>query len=151
MSELLGDDYELCLDTASTGAGDYDTPTWAKQTSLGDIKFDTASEKPEIPKRIGTKVYKKGRDDWKLSFTMNFDPANTFHVKIRDAIRTGDKVHLGLFEGPNATADFHHAWFLLTGPLDASLDSPASYEVEGVPHHDMGAGDAEVPAFVAGS
>lgn len=150
-AELLGDDYELALDTAASGAGSYSTPTWAKQTSLGDIKFDMANETPEIPKRIVTKVYKKGRGDWKLSFTMNFDPTNTFHVKVRDAIRTGARVHLAIAEGPIASADYHHAWWLLTGPLDASLDSAASYEVEAMCHHDMGSNDTELPAFVNGT
>jgi hypothetical protein len=146
--EMLGDEYELNLDTASTGAGDYDTPTWAKQTSLGDIKFDDGNETPEIPKRIGFKVYKKGRSDFKLSFTMNYNPANTFHKKIRDAIRNGTRVHLGLAEGPIASTDYFHAWCLVTGPTDASLDSGATVEVEAMGHYDCGTDDAEVPAFV---
>lgn len=149
MSEMLGDDFTLNWDNTAN----YNASSWLEQTSVGDLQFDMANETPEIPKRIATKVYKSGRQDWKLSITMNYDPSNTFHAAMRDAIRTGDRVHLALAEGDISvnTTDYWHAWWLVTGPLDASLDQPATYAVECMPHHNMGTGDVEVPVFVAGA
>lgn len=149
MSEMLGDDFTLNYDVDSN----YSSPNWVKQTSVGDLQFDMANETPEIPKRIGTKVYKSGRQDWKLSITMNYDTGNTFHQAMRDAIRTGNRIHLAIAEGNIAvnTTDYWHAWWLVKGPLDASLDNPATYDIECMPHHNMGTNDAEIPAFVAGA
>lgn len=147
-AEMLGDAFTLNYDNTAN----YASPSWVAQTSIGDIGFDMANETPEIPKRIGTKVYKSGRQDWRLTATMNYDPANAFHAAVRDAIRTGGKIHMAIAEGNIATntTDFWHAWWLVKGPLDASLDQAATYELECMPHHDMGTGDTEVPIFVAG-
>lgn len=143
-NELLGDDFRIYWDTV----GDFDTPTWEEELSMGDIGFDTGNEQVEIPLRIAFKTYKKGRADWTLTFTMNFDPTSTFHMAVRDAITTGDKIHMAITYGDIATTDYWHAWWFVSGPIGASLDSPATIEVEGKIHHDTGAAFAEIPAFV---
>lgn len=148
MTEMLGEDFELYYDSGDN----YSSPTWGgEQCSVGDVGFDQGGENVEVPKRCGTKAYKKGRNDWRLTFTMNFEKDDTFHEAVRDAIRTGDPIHLALADGDiaNNTTDYWHAWWLLSGPLDASLDTPATYEVEAMPHTNMGVNNDEVPAFVA--
>lgn len=143
-AEKLGDDFTLNY----TANAVYATPTWTAQTSIGDLGFDFAREQVEIPKRISTKVYKGGRMDWELSFTMNYDANNTFHTAVRSAIEAGSKVHLALADGNIATNTTHywHAWWILTGNLDAGLDNAASIEVKGKCHHDTGTADADIPA-----
>ena len=144
-AELLGDDFTLFYDTADS----FGSPTWVAQVSVGDISFDPGNEQVEIPLRIATKVYKKGRGDWTLSFSLNYDKSNTFHMAVRDAIRTGDPIHIALCDGDNiTTGDYWHAWWMLSGPVDASLDSPATIDVEAKVHHDRGDADDELPEFV---
>lgn len=142
--ELLGDDLKLYYDSAS----DFTTPTWVEQISVGDIGFDPQNEQVEIPKRIAFKTYKKGRGDWTLSFTMNIDVTNTFHVAVMDAITDGTPIHLALALGDIDAGGYWHAWWFLSGPVDAALDSNANIEVEGKCHHDLGEYDDEFPAFV---
>lgn len=145
-AELLGDDFKVYWDQA----GSYASPTWGSpQTSIGDAGIDPANEQVEIPKRIAFKAYKKGRGDWSLSFTSNIDDTNTFHKALLAAIAAGTRLHLAIAAGAIATEPYWHAWWMLTGPVDAALDSAASIEVEGKPHHDMGASDTEIPAYVA--
>jgi|SRR5690606_13821420 len=144
-SELLGDDFKLYYDDASS----FDSPTWEEQISIGDLGFDPASEQVEIPKRIGTKVYKKGRGDWSLTFTMNYDPDSEFCMEVVDAINTGSKIHLAIADGDiDNGANYWHAWWMLSGPLDAALDTNANFEVEAKPHHDLGEEGDELPVFV---
>jgi hypothetical protein len=143
--ELLGDDFRLFWDSND----DFASPTWVEEVSIGDLGFDPQNEQVEIPIRIPVKVYKKGRGDWTLSFTMNYDKSNTFHMAVRDAITTGDPIHLAIADGDSMlTADYWHAWWMLSGSLDAALDSNATIEVEGKVHHDRGDADDELPAFV---
>lgn len=143
-AEKLGDDFRLNYDANSN----YSTPSWSNQTSIGDLSFDFGIEQVEIPKRIGYKTYKKGRADWELGFTMNYDANNTFHTAVRSAIEAGTKLHLAVSDGTITTNGTHywHGWWLLTGNLDASLDSAAAIEVTGKCHHDTGTSDAEAPA-----
>jgi hypothetical protein len=143
--ELLGDDFNLFWDSD----GDFDSPAWAIQVSIGDLGFDTASEQVEIPLRIPVKVYKGGRGDWTLSFTMNYDKTNTFHMAVRAAITNKTPIHLAFCDGDDiVTDDYWHAWWLLSGPIDAALDSGATIEIEGKCHHYRGPADADLPAFV---
>lgn len=144
--ELLGDDFKLYWDSAS----DYDSPTWALQTSVGDLGFDPQNEQVPIPKRKAFKYYKKGRGDWTLSFQTNIDKSNAFHNAVRAAIDNGTAIHLAIADGPIATAgtEYHHAWWFLTGPTDGSLDTNANIEVEGKIHHDDGEYGDEDPAAV---
>ena len=147
-NELLGDDFKLYYDSASS----FDSPTWVEQVSAGDLGFDPGIEQVEIPLRIAYKVYKKGRADWSLTFTMNYDPDNTFHTAVRDAITNGTKIHLAIADGDiDDDGNYWHAWWFLSGPIDAALDSNANIEVEGKIHHDRGDGDDELPAFVEAS
>ena len=143
--ELLGDDFTLFWDADSS----WSAPNWEAQVSVGDIGFDPGNEQVEIPIRIVTKVYKKGRGDWTLSFTINYDKTNTFHMAVRDAIRTGDPIHIALCDGDDIeTGDYWHAWWMLSGPIGASLGTAASIDVEGKVHHDRGDADDELPEFV---
>lgn len=144
-NELLGDDLKLYYDTA----GDFDTPTWVEQISVGDVGFDPANEQVEIPKRISVKTYKKGRGDWSLSFTSNISTDNTFHMAVIDAINYGTAIHIALALGDIEDGGYWHAWWMLSGPVSGSLDSTASIEVEGKAHHDLGEYEDELPAFVA--
>ena len=145
--ELLGDDFRIFWDSAD----DYASPDWHEQVSLGDVGFDPGNEQVEIPIRIPFKVYKKGRADWSLTFTMNYDRENEFHMAVRDAITTGDPIHLALCDSDDIDAtDYWHAWWFVSGPIGASLDSGATIEVEGKIHHDRGEADDELPAFVTG-
>jgi hypothetical protein len=143
MAELLGDDYKLFYDTASS----FGTPTWVEEIGVGDIGFDTANEQVNIPKRTSHKLYKKGRSDLKFSFKMNVDVSSTFHKAVIGAINTGTKIHLAIAPGAIASGGYWHGWFLLNGPLDASLDSAATYDVECKVHAD----DTSMPAFVTWS
>lgn len=143
-NELLGDDFRLYYDSASS----YSTPTWVQQISVGDMGFDPGNEQVEIPIRIAFKVYKKGRADWELTFTMNYDPDSTFVTAVRNAITNGTKLHLAIADGPVASENYWHAWWMLSGPLDAALDSNANIEVSGKIHHDRGVSGNELPAFV---
>ena len=148
--ELLGDDFNLFWDST----GDFDNPSWQRQISIGDLGFDPANEQVEIPKRIRTKVYKKGRGDWTLSFTSNYSRGSNFHRAVLDAVANGTKIHLAICDGddiddPEAT--YWHGWWLLTGPVSGSLDEAASIEVEGHCHHDTGEDDSELPELVVGS
>jgi hypothetical protein len=146
MAELLGDDFQLFYDTA----GNFTSPTWVIQPSIGDLGFDPANEQVEIPLRITVKVYKKGRGDWTLSFTMNYDKSNTFHMAVMTAIRNGTRIHLAFVDGSTISgSNYYHAWWLLTGPIDGALDSAGSVEIEGKVHHDRGGAGTELPAFVA--
>lgn len=130
--ELLGEDFKLYYDSA----GDWDTPDWEEQTSVGDLSFDPQNEQVEIPKRKAFKFYKKGRGDWSLGFTMNYDKDNQFHVAIAGAIESGDPVHLAFADGDidDPGTVYYHAWFLVGGPHDASLDTNANIEVEAKIH-----------------
>lgn len=143
-AEKLGDDFRLNYDANSN----YSTPSWSNQTSVGDIGFDFAAEQVEIPKRIGFKTYKGGRQDWELSFSMNYDANNSFHTAVRGAIEAQTKLHLALSDGNIATNGTHywHAWWMLSGNLDASLDSPATIDVTGKCHFDTGTSDNQPPA-----
>ena len=140
MAELLGDDYKLFYDTASS----FGSPTWVEQISVGDIGYDTANEQVNIPKRVAFKLYKKGRSDLKFSFKMNIDTSNTFHKAMVAAINGGTKIHLAISPGAIASGGYWHGWFLLNAPLDASLDSAATFDVEAKVHAD----DTNMPAFV---
>ena len=143
--ELLGDDFNLFWDAD----GSFSSPAWERLVSVGDLGFDTGNEQVEIPLRIAVKVYKKGRGDWTLSFTMNYDKTNLFHMAVRDALTTGDPIHLAICDGDDIdTGDYWHAWWFVTGPIDASLDNNANIEVEGKVHHFRGDNDDELPAFV---
>ena len=147
-NELLGDDFKLYYDTED----DFDSPTWAEQQSVGDLGFDPGNEQVEIPKRKAFKYYKKGRADWTLTFTMNYDPDSTFHNAVRDAITDGTPIHLAIADGDmDDGPNYWHAWWFLSGPLDAALDSNANIEVEGKIHHDNGDGGDEDPTFVPAS
>lgn len=143
-AEKLGDDFRLNYDANSN----YSTPSWGNQTSIGDLGFDFSMEQVEIPKRIGVKVYKGGRQDWELSFTSNYDANNSFHTAIRSAIENKTKIHLAISDGNIATNGTHywHAWWLLTASLGANLDDAASLDVKGKCHCDTGTDDAEIPA-----
>lgn len=148
--ELLGEEFELYLDTASSGAGNYDTPTWGSpQCSVGDISYDPDYKAVQVNKRCDNVQYKKGREDNKLTFQMNFSPTDAFHVAIRNASRTGAKLHMALAEGPIASADYVHGWWLVKAKLTAALDESATYDVECMPHTD--APDDEPIAYVEGS
>lgn len=142
--ELLGDDLKLFWDTADN----FDTPTWDDQISVGDIGFDSNNEQVEIPKRIPFKTYKKGRADWSLTFTSNIDKTNAFHMAVLEAITNGTPIHLALGLGEIAEGGYWHAWWFLSAPIDASLDNPATMDVDGKCHHDLGEYDDEYPAFV---
>jgi hypothetical protein len=141
MAELLGDSFKVFYDTASS----FSTPTWVEQLSVGDVSYDTANEQVEIPKRIAFKTYKKGRSDLSFKFSMNLDPTNTFHTSIIGAINAGTKVHLAIAPGAIAGGGYWHMMAMVTGPVDAKLDSPATVEVEAKVHAD----DTNLPAFVA--
>jgi hypothetical protein len=141
MAELLGDSFKLFYDTAAS----FGTPTWVEQISVGDISYDTANEQVEIPKRVAFKTYKKGRSDLTFKFTMNVDPTNTFHTAMIASINDGTKKHLAISPGAIAGGGYWHGFFMLTGPVDAALDSAAKVEVEAKVHAD----DTNLPAFVA--
>lgn len=144
-NELLGDDFRLFWDSAD----DYANPNWEEQVSIGDLGFDPAGEQVEIPIRISTKVYKKGRKDWTLSFTANYNKGDDFFEAVLDAVSNGTKIHLAIVDGDDtATSNYWHAWWMLTGAIAAGLDSPATIDVEGKVHFDRGAADDELPAYV---
>jgi len=147
--ELLGDDFNLFWDPTVS----FDSPDWERQVSMGDIGFDTDPVHAEIPKRIRSKVYKKGRDNWTLTFTSNYSRNAAFHKAVIAAIVNGTKIHLAIVDGDDADdpeANVWHAMWLLKGPIGASLDEAASIEVEGVPHHDTGTSDEEQPEYIPG-
>lgn len=147
-NELLGDDFRLFWDEDDS----WSAPSWVEIISIGDLGFDPAKEQVEIPIRIPTKVYKSGRGDWTLSFTLNYDPDDAFCLAVIDAINNGTKIHLAIADGDNAATDNKwEAWWMLAGPLDAALDTNASFDVEGKVHFDRGAGGDELPRFVAAS
>lgn len=122
---LLGDDYRLYWDNSDN----FDTPTWVWQRNLGDMALADSGEQVEIPIRYNKKYYKKGRQDTELTFTMNYHATETFLVHVRDHIRSGVRIHLAIAEGDITTTDYFHAWWILTGPADFSLDAPATYAV----------------------
>lgn len=144
MANQIGDEFKLYYDSASN----YSTPTWVEQVDIGNLALDPAPEQVEIPKRNGFKMYKKGRQDLSITFDISFDPANTSHTAMRDAIRAGTKIHLAVANGAIATIGtiYYHGWFMLVGPEDLSLDSPATISVEAKVHADS-ASD-ELPAKV---
>ncbi len=141
MSELLGDSFKVFYDTAAS----FSSPTWVEQISVGDVGYDTANEQVEIPKRTGFKQYKKGRSDLTFTFKMNLDPTNTFHTAIIASINDGTKKHLAIAPGAVAGGGYWHGFFMLAGPVDASLDKAATIDVEAHVHND----DTNLPAFVA--
>lgn len=144
-NELLGDDFRLFWDSADN----WDSPTMVEVISIGDLGFDPAGEQVEIPIRIRTKVYKKGRGDWTLSFTLNYDPDDPFCLAAIDAVNNGTKIHLAFADGATfADANVWEAWWMLTGPIDAALDTNASIDVEGKVHFDRGVSGDELPRFV---
>lgn len=144
MSNQLGDEFKLYIDTAD----DYDTPTWAEILDVGNFSRDRSKTEVEIPKRINHKVYLGGRSDPRVSFELSYDPANTNHTKLSNAIDSGAKVHLAVANGPIATDGtiYTHGWYLVKGPEDFSLDSPATISCEALPH--AAAPDDEPPAKV---
>lgn len=139
---LLGDDYRLYWDTAV----DFAMPVWDWQRNLGDLALSDNPEQVEIPIRYPWKFYKGGRQDTELTFTMNYHPTETFHQYVRDHIRDKSRVHFAISEGDIATADYFHAWWLLTGPADFALDAPATYAVSARLSIDFGA--SEEPEYV---
>ncbi len=144
-NELLGDDFRLFWDSGDS----WTSPTWETIISIGDLGFDPAKELVEIPIRIGTKVYKSGRGDWTLSYTLNVDPSDPFYLACVDSINNGTKIHLAI--GDNAVvanANLWEGWWVLSGPLDAALDTNASIDVEGKVHFDRGLAGDELPRFV---
>ena len=132
--ELVGDDFNLLYDTEDPY--DFATPTWVAQTSVGDIELNVGRVGVEIPKRTATKTRQGGRQEWSLSFTMNYSRTNTFHQAVMRAIESGDPIHLGICDGEIAddAANLWHALWHLTGPLGMSIDEGATVEVEGMPH-----------------
>lgn len=149
--ELLGDDFNIFWDTADN----WDTPTWVRQISLGDIGFDPAREQVEIPKRIATKTYKNGRGDWELTFTMNYSRSNSFHRAVVLAASSGGQnpLHLALVDGDDITdteASIWEAWWEVAGPISGSLDEGATVEVTCKPSCETGAADDELPTFTQG-
>jgi hypothetical protein len=121
-------------------------PTWVEQKNLGDLGLNDSGEQVEIPVRYPWKFYKKGRQDTELTFTMNYHPTEAFHQYVRDHIRTGDKAHFAVSEGNIASSDYFHAWWILTGPEDMSLDAPATFAVSARLSIDFGTG--EEPEYV---
>jgi hypothetical protein len=143
--ELLGDDLKLYWDDDA----DFASPDWKEQVSVGDMGRDPNNEQVEIPLRLPFKFYKKGRGDWSLTFTANIDTTNLFHLALLDAIDNGTPIHLAIALGEITDGGYWHAWFMLGGPTDGSLDTNANIEVEGKLHHYRGPADADLPAFVA--
>lgn len=147
-NELLGDDFRLFWDSDDS----WTSPSWETIISIGDLGFDPAKEQVEIPIRIATKVYKSGRGDWTLSFTLNYDPDDTFCAAVVDAINNGTKIHLAIGDDDDiGEANIWEAWWMLAGPLDAALDTNASFDIEGKVHFDRGTGGDELPRYVAAS
>lgn len=141
---LLGDDYRLYWDTADS----FGTPTWVWQRNVGDFGLDDSGEQVEVPIRWPWKFYKKGRQDTELTFAMNMHntTAEAFGRAVRDAMRDGSQLHLALAEGAITSFDYLHAWWIVTGPLDLSLDAPAVYSVSAKLSVDFGTN--EEPAYV---
>lgn len=147
-NELLGDDFRLFWDSASN----WDSPTWVEVISVGDLGFDAAGEQVEIPIRIPFKVYKKGRKDWSFPFTLNYDPTDPFCIAALDSVNNGTKIHLAFADDAViADANYWEAWWMLTGPIDAALDTNASIDIEGKVHFDRGLAGDELPRFVEAS
>lgn len=146
--ELLGDDFNLYYDEASPQ--DFESPDWARQASVGDIGFNMGRVEVEIPKRKAVKTSRGGRQEWELTFTMNYARGNEFHVAVVRAIESGAPLHLGVADGyidgdePDATS-LWHAWWFLTGDLSASLDEGATVEVTAKVHACAGDADDEDP------
>lgn len=132
--ELVGDDFELLWDTESPY--DFDDPTWVAQDSVGDIELNVGKVAVEIPKRTASKTRQGGRQEWSLSFTMNYSRSNDFHQAVMRAIESGDPIHIGLCDGEYGedAENLWHAVWHLTGPLGASIDEGATVEVDGMPH-----------------
>lgn len=140
---LLGDDYRVFWDTGANFA----SPTWVEQKYMADIALADSKEQVEIPVRLAWKFYKAGRQDTELTFTLPFNPADNFHVDVRDKTRNGSKIHLAICEGSNINAaDYLHAWWIVTGDWDMSLDSPATFEVSARLAIDFGTN--EEPTYV---
>jgi hypothetical protein len=148
--EMLGDDCNVFWNSDDPIV--FNSPTWERQISLGDLEFDPANEQVEIPKRIATKTYKKGRGDWTLSFTMNIDLTNDFHMAVIASITAGDPIHLAFCLGDDIDEDpYWHAKWFASGPVGANLDEGATVEVECKPHFDTGTNDADLPTYVPNS
>ena len=130
MGVKLGDDFKLYTNT-----GTWSTPVHVLQNDIGDITFDRAPTSVPIPRR-GTlaKRYKTGQQDWRLSFPMNYDSANTLQVAIEAQIATpGTPLYLAVADGPIATSGtvYWKAEYVVVGdPLAAALDNGASFAVE---------------------
>ena len=132
--ELVGDDFTLNWDTESPY--DFASPTWAEQTSLGDIELDVSKVRIEIPKRTVSKTSQGGRQEWSLGFTMNYSRSNAFHQAVMAAVRDGSPIHLGIADGVIAedASNLYHAIWHLTGPISATIDEGVTVEIEGMPH-----------------
>lgn len=146
--ELLGDDFTLNWDTEDPQS--FTAPTWANQPSVGDIGFNMGRVEVEIPKRKAVKTARGGRQEWELTFTMNYARDNAFHMAVIAAIESGDQIHLALADGiiddPDDPAEnLWHAWWFLTGNLGASLDEGATVEITGKVHACAGENDDEDP------
>lgn len=145
VAELLGDHFQVYLDIEDPQS--FTLPSWQRQTSIGDIGFDWAKEQVEIPKRKSVKGYQGGRQDWEFTFTMNYDRDNAFHQLVIAHIENSEPLHLALTDGilDDDAENLWHAWWLLTGPLDASLDTNANIEITAKVHTYAGSADDEDP------
>ncbi len=141
MANLLGDDFKLYHDTATTDiTTTWPTATWVEQKDVGDLGMDRAPTSVNIPRR-GTKdkVYKRGQFDRRLTFSLNYDPADAFVTAIEAAIEAGSGIHLAIADGDISTSGtiyYHANWVVVGDPLSAALDSGAAFEVELAPHAD---------------
>jgi hypothetical protein len=129
---LLGDEILLYEDTAARTDGVWNaTPSWQLQEDFSDISFNAGRKHIEIPKRRYVQ-HRFGRKEWALSFTLNVSPGDAFYARVIAAIRSGDPLHLAICTQPIATSGliYDHADFILTGPIDGSLDNPATIPIE---------------------
>jgi len=141
MANLIGDTFTLNHDTSEN----WGTPTYVAQTNVNDLALDRGITGVQIDDRSGFTKYKSGRQDHRLTFTMNYDEANVFLVAIEGAVAAGTTLHIAIADGTLGTAgtvasggtagvNYWHAEYVVIGdPLSANLDEGATFEVELAP------------------
>lgn len=131
MANLIGDDFKLYNDT--TNAANWTPTVWVLQTDISDLAFDRGVVDVQIDDRTGFVKHATGRQNQRLTFTVNYDEADAFVVALEGAVAAGTSLHVAIADGLIAvggTNYWHGDWVIVGNPLSANLDEGATLEIE---------------------
>jgi hypothetical protein len=131
----LGNDFTLHYDSDHN----WTTPVWVHASHVEDLAVDYAPQGVPIPIRGQSWIkYGQGRNDFALTFTIQYDNDDAFVEALLAAAESGDDLHVAVCDNettdlssPGTGVHYWHAPMVVTGwSRDMSLESAAMWSVE---------------------